>query len=61
MYGDFTFVNNVLFNYRHRTIDGGDHMSLYNIINNYFKPGPGTPDGEIVYRLLKPESERSKL
>ena len=60
MYGDFTFVNNVLFNYRHRTIDGGDHMSLYNIINNYLKPGPGTPDGEIAYRLLKPESERSK-
>ncbi|TAK98151.1 MAG: polysaccharide lyase, partial [Verrucomicrobia bacterium] len=60
MYGDFTFVNNVLFNWRHRTIDGGDHMSLYNIINNYFKPGPGTPDGEIAYRLLKPESERSK-
>jgi hypothetical protein len=60
MYGDFTFVNNVLFNYRHRTIDGGDHMSLYNIINNYFKPGPGTPDADIAYRLLKPESERSK-
>ena len=60
MYGDFTFVNNVLFNYRHRTIDGGDHMSLYNIINNYFKPGPGTPDTAIAYRLLKPESERSK-
>lgn len=60
MYGDFTFVNNVLFNYRHRTIDGGDHMSLYNIINNYFKPGPGTPQAEIAYRLLKPESERSK-
>ena len=60
MYGDFTFVNNVLFNWRHRTIDGGDHMSLYNIINNYFKPGPGTPDTEIAYRILKPESERSK-
>ena len=27
MYGDFTFGNNVLFNYRHRTIDGGDHRS----------------------------------
>jgi hypothetical protein len=53
-------VNNVLFNYRHRTVDGGDHMSLYNIINNYFKPGPGTPNAEIAYRLLKPESERSK-
>lgn len=60
MYGDFTFVNNVLFNYRHRTIDGGDHRSLYNIINNYFKPGPGTPDTGVAYRVLKPESERSK-
>lgn len=60
MYGDFTFVNNVLFNYRHRTIDGGDNLSRYNIINNYFKPGPGTLDGEVAYRLLKPESQRSR-
>lgn len=60
MYGDFTFVNNVLFNWRHRTIDGGDHKSLYNIINNYFKPGPGTPSGDIAFRILKPESERSR-
>jgi len=59
MYGDFTFVNNVIFNYRHRTIDGGDHRSFFNIINNYFKPGPGTPDGPVAYRLLKPENERS--
>jgi hypothetical protein len=60
MYGDFTFVNNVLFNYRHRTVDGGDHRSFFNIINNYFKPGPGTPNDEVRHRLLKPESERSK-
>jgi len=60
MIGDFTFVNNVVFNYRHRTVDGGDHRSFFNIINNYFKPGPGTPDTAIAYRLLKPESERSK-
>jgi hypothetical protein len=60
MYGDFTFVNNVLFNWRHRTVDGGDHRSLFSIINNYFKPGPGTPEGDIRYRLLKPESERSR-
>ena len=61
MYGDFTFVNNVLFNWRHRTVDGGDHRSLFNIYNNYFKPGPGTPKDEaIAYRILKPESERSK-
>ena len=60
MYGDFTFTNNVLFNYRHRTIDGGDHRSFFNIINNYFKPGPGTPQSPVAYRILKPESERSK-
>jgi hypothetical protein len=61
MDGDFTFVNNVLFNWRHRTVDGGDHRSFYTIINNYFKPGPVTPlDEPISHRLLKPESERSK-
>lgn len=58
---DFTFVNNVVFNWRHRTVDGGDHRSFYNIINNTFKPGPGTPaNAPVSYRLLKPESERSK-
>jgi hypothetical protein len=61
MYGDFTFVNNVLFNWVHRTVDGGDQRSFFNIINNYFKPGPATPKGQpIAYRLVKPESERSK-
>jgi len=61
MYGDFTFVNNVLFNWRHRTVDGGDHRSWFNIISNYYKPGPATPRGEPVsYRILKPESKRGK-
>jgi hypothetical protein len=61
MYGDFTFVDNVIFNWVHRTVDGGDQRSLFNIINNYFKPGPATPKDEpIAYRLLKPESERSR-
>jgi hypothetical protein len=61
MYGDFTFANNVIFNWVHRTVDGGDHMSYYNVISNFFKPGPATPTGErIAYRILKPESERSK-
>ncbi len=58
---DFTFANNVVFNWRHRTVDGGDHRSFYNIINNYLKPGPVTPlDEPISYRLLKPESRRAK-
>ena len=61
MYGDFTFVNNVLFNWVHRSVDGGDQNSYFSIINNYLKPGPATPKGEpISYRLLKPESERNK-
>lgn len=59
MYGDFGFVNNVIFNWWNRSIDGGDHRSRYNIINNYFKPGPITPiDEPIAYRILKPEGYR---
>ena len=58
---DCTLANNVLFNWRHRTIDGGDHRSFYNIINNYFKPGPVTPrDKPVGHRFLKPESRRAK-
>lgn len=61
MIGDFTFVNNVLFNWVHRTVDGGDHRSFFTLINNYLKPGPAPPKGApIAHRLLKPESERSK-
>nr|WP_281635483.1 polysaccharide lyase [Flavobacterium marginilacus] len=57
MYGDFNFVNNVIFNWWNRTLDGGDYRSMFNIINNYFKPGPITPtDQPIRYRILKPES-----
>ena len=59
--GIFNFVNNVLFNWVHRSVDGGDYSALYNMINNYYKPGPLTPEGPISYRILKPESGRSKL
>lgn len=58
---DFTFVNNVIFNWRHRTTDGGDHRSYYTLVNNYYKPGPVTPeDRPIRYRILKPEARRSR-
>ena len=61
MDGGFNFVNNVIFNWWNRSVDGGDHRSFFNIINNYFKPGPITPVGEpISYRLLKPEAGRDK-
>jgi hypothetical protein len=60
--GVFNFANNVVFNWVHRSTDGGDYTAMYNIINNYYKPGPATPKGEpISHRILKPESGRSKL
>lgn len=61
MHGDFTFVNNVIFNWWNRTADGGDNRSLFNFINNYYKPGPMTPQNNPVrHRILKPESSRSR-
>lgn len=60
--GIFNFTNNVVFNWVHRSTDGGDYTAMYNIINNYYKPGPLTPkDSPVGHRILKPESGRSKL
>jgi len=59
--GIFNFVNNVMFNWVHRSTDGGDYTAMYNIINNYYKPGPSTQKGNLSHRILKPESGRSKL
>ncbi|HSY17369.1 MAG TPA: hypothetical protein VK815_03505, partial [Candidatus Acidoferrales bacterium] len=57
---DFNFANNVLFNWRHRTLDGGDKDSLYNIINNYYKPGPAVNNGPVAYRILLPSATQKK-
>ena len=38
--GVFNFVNNVVFNWVHRSSDGGDYTAMFNMINNYYKPGP---------------------
>lgn len=60
--GVFNFVNNVVFNWVHRSSDGGDYTAKFNMINNYYKPGPATPKTtNIGHRILKPESGRSKL
>ncbi len=42
MGSEFDYRNNVIFNWRHRTMDGGDETSLINVIANYYKPGPAT-------------------
>ncbi len=57
---DFNFVNNVLFNWRHRSVDGGDSNSVFNIINNYYKPGPATLDSPVRYRILEPAQSWTK-
>jgi hypothetical protein len=57
---DFNFVNNVLFNWRHRSVDGGDKDSRYNIINNYYKPGPAVEPGPVSYRILLPSATQKK-
>lgn len=44
MSGDFDFRNNVIFNWGHRSMDGGDETSQVNVINNYYKPGPATKE-----------------
>lgn len=42
MSGEFDFRNNVIFNWGHRTMDGGDETSMVNVINNYYKSGPAS-------------------
>jgi pectate lyase len=54
MGGGFDFRNNVLFNWRHRSIDGGTGSSRVNLVANYFKPGPATA-GELRRRICKLE------
>ncbi|OIQ98784.1 hypothetical protein GALL_191500 [mine drainage metagenome] len=56
----FNFVNNVLFNWRHRSVDGGDRNSRYNFINNYYKPGPATLHSDVRFRILEPSQSWSK-
>jgi pectate lyase len=58
MGGPFNFCNNVLFNWKHRTADGGDDSSRGNFISNYYKPGPATNPGPIRYRIVRGEGRR---
>lgn len=61
-FGIFNFVNNVVYNWVHRSVDGGDYRAMFNMVNNYYKPGPLTPrDTPVGHRILKPEAGRSKL
>ena len=60
--GVFNFVNNVVYNWVHRTADGGEYSTMSNFINNYYKPGPLTPkDNGVGQRIIKSESRSQGL
>jgi len=60
--GVFNFINNVVYNWVHRTADGGEYSTMSNFISNYYKPGPLTPkEGAISRRIVKAESRSQGL
>jgi len=61
MIGDSTFVNHVLFNLVHRTVNGGrPTAAMFSIINNYLKPGQPHPKVRRFRMPAETPSERSK-
>lgn len=58
MGGEFDYRNNVIFNWRHRTMDGGDETSMINVIANYYKAGPATNDN--MRRVMARIEERNQ-
>jgi hypothetical protein len=59
MSGGFDYRNNVIFNWDHRTMDGGDGSSRVNVVANYYKPGPATK-GELRYRICRAQARNSR-
>ncbi|WP_324719943.1 pectinesterase family protein [Salinimicrobium sp. HB62] len=52
--GEFVdFRNNVIFNWADNSIYGGEN-GRYNLVNNYFKPGPATEDKERIVEPYEP-------
>lgn len=53
------FRNNVIFNWEINNIYGGE-KGKYNVVNNYYKPGPATPRSRLE-RLLNPSVPYGKF
>ena len=63
------YRNNVIYNWGYQSCYGGEaqqkgnpkfNFSTFNIVANYYKPGPATQPGEVSYRIANP-SFRSEI
>ena len=52
------FRNNVIYNWGHNNVYGGENGS-YNIVNNYYKYGPST-NKNVRYRIVNPSKGKDK-
>jgi len=57
------YRNNVIYNWGYQSLYGGEanqkgndkfNFSTFNIVANYYKPGPATQAGEVAYRIANP-------
>jgi pectin methylesterase-like acyl-CoA thioesterase len=53
------FRNNVIYNWGNNSIYGGEH-GTYNMVNNYFKPGPATSSSKLD-RIVEPYKPYGKF
>lgn len=52
------FRNNVIYNWEHNSAYGGE-AGKYNMVNNYYKAGPGTKDN-VRYRIINPTKNETR-
>ncbi|SHI58894.1 exo-alpha-sialidase [Pseudozobellia thermophila] len=63
--GNTDYRNNVIYNWGYQSLYGGEkqqkgndkfNFSTFNIVGNYYKPGPATAPGEVSHRIASPSS-----